>query len=347
MKYLTASALVLGVVVGACGLDRAGLSGSGGEGGEAVTSAQSAGGGGPGGAGPGGGGPGGEGGASTTTSSSTGTGGSAGAPPCPVFPPDNWWNTDISSLPVDARSDDYITTIGPDTPLHADFGQNTGIPHVSVDGSIPTSSVTFMYADESDPGPYPIPMNPPISNGGHILMIHEEECKLYELFGAELDGQWSAVSGAIWDLTTNDTRPAGWTSADSAGLPIYPGLVRHEEAVGASEIRHALRFTTSPTQRAYAFPASHFASSDTDPNLPPMGLRLRLKGSVDITGYPPEVRVILTALKKYGMFLASNGSDLYLSGAPDANWNQVNLQAMEQITADDFEAVETGPLTTN
>jgi hypothetical protein len=331
------------VVVGACSLDRAGLGGSGEESGGASESGSSTGG-----QGPGGQGPGGQGGASTTGGSTTSaSSGSGGGTPCTIFPADNAWNTDISGAAVDALSDEYIATIGVNVPLHAAFGQSSGIPHVSVDSSVPKSSVEFYYDNESDNVPYPIPMNPPTDGAGRILMIHQEECVLYELLGAELTTQWDATAGAIWDLKTNATRPPGWTSADGAGLPIYPGLVRFEEAMVAGEIRHALRYTTSPTQRAYAFPANHYASDDTDPNLPPMGLRLRLKASVNIDGYPPEVRVILTALKKYGMFLASNGPDLHLSGAPNSGWNEASLLMMEQLHAGDFEAVATGTLTTS
>ena len=284
---------------------------------------------------------------STTTTSSSATTGSGGESPCTIFPEDNWWNTDISTAPVDPLSDQYLASIGLDAPLHPDFGTDRGIPHVTVDGSVSKSAVTFLYASESDPGPYPIPMSPPTDEDGRILMVHQDECVLYELLGAAFTPPWEAQSGAIWDLKTNATRPPGWTSADSAGLPIYPGLARHDEAVVLGEIRHALRFTTQPTQRAYAFPANHFASADTNPNLPPMGLRLRLRPEVDITGFPPEVQVILTALKKYGMFLAGNGGDLYVSGAPDPGWNDTNLQTMEQLSGSDFEAIETGPLTTN
>ena len=353
MRHLFASVLVSVVVVEACSLDRAGLSGSEGQ----TTSTQSAGGGGPagpggagpggagpGGAGPGGAGPGGAGGASTTT----GTGGGGGVPaPCTVFLPDSQWNTDISTAPVDALSTDYINTIGGGDFLSVGFGPNNGIPYVMVDSSVPKISVTFEYPGESDVGPYPIPMSPPMNEDGYVLMVHEDECVLYELLGWQVSPPPDAVAGAIWDLKINATRPAGWTSADSAGLPIYPGLVRYEEAVVAGEIKHALRFSTAQSQRAYVAPANHFVGNDMNPAQPPMGLRLRLKPNVTIGGAAPEVQVIIAALKKYGMFLATNGGNMVLSGAPHPSWNQASLGALEQLQTDDFEAIETGPLTTN
>ena len=292
---------------------------------------------------------GGAGGAPTTTVSvtSTGTGGGGGMPTtCPVFLPTSPWNTDISNAPVDARSDDYITFIGTGTPLHPDFGPSNGIPYVNVDSTVPKIPVSFQYSNESDVGPYPIPANPPVVEDGYILMVHEEECVLYELIGWQISPPDDAAAGAIWDLKINATRPAGWISADSAGLPIYPGLVRYEEAIVAGEIKHALRFSTSPTQHAYVAPANHSVGGNVDPNAPPMGLRLRLRPGVTIAGATPEVQAIVTALKKYGMFLASNGGDLYLSGAPHPSWNQANIQALSQLQGGDFEAIETGPLTT-
>ncbi|APR87643.1 hypothetical protein A7982_12992 [Minicystis rosea] len=286
------------------------------------------------------------------TSSSTGTTGTGGVPStaCSVFPTDNWWNTDISKADVDPLSDAYIKSMGESVALHPDFGTEYGIPYQYVDSSVTKSPVTFDYDDESDPGPYPIPNDPLIEDGGdrHILMIHSQECVLYELFAAdhEADG-WYAGSGAIWDLKKNSTRPAGWTSADAAGLPIFPGLARYEEA-SKGAINHALRFTASNTQAAYVAPASHHASDDTNPNLPPMGLRLRLKASVDISGASPQAKVVLAALKKYGMILADNGSNLYVSGAPDLQWDDDDLHWMQShIHGSDFEAVKTGPLVTD
>lgn len=268
---------------------------------------------------------------------------------CPVFPADNWWNTDISSAPVDAKSATYVATIGASTSLHPDFGTQYGIPSVKVSSSVAKSPVTFYYPAESDAGPYPIPANPPIENGtdAHLLMFHTSECKLYELYDtSQVNGQWKAGSGAIWDLTTNSTRPKGWTSADAAGLPIYPGLVRQEE-VASGVINHALRFTAPKTQHGYVFPASHYASSSYDPARPPMGVRFRLKASFNISGYSASMKVILTALKKYGMFLADNGGAWYLTGTPSPSWNDGAINTLKQVHGSDFEAVSTGPITTN
>jgi len=267
--------------------------------------------------------------------------------PLPLFPPDNWWNTDISNAPVDALSSTYVASIGTNSPVHPDFGSSFGIPFVDVDASISKSTVTFDYADESDPGPYPIPPNPPIENGGdaHILMVHTGECVLYELYASSYsNGMWYAGSGAIWDLKTNSTRPPGWTSADAAGLPIYPGLARYEEAVQDGVINHALRFTAPSTQNAYVFPASHHAGSSNS-SLPPMGVRMRLKANVDISGFPASAKAVATALKKYGMFLADNGSSWYISGAPNPSWNDNEIDALKTLHGSDFEAIETGPLT--
>lgn len=266
-----------------------------------------------------------------------------------MFPPDNWWNKDISGAAVDPKSATYVATIGAGTSLHPDFGTPYGIPWVKVDASVSKSTVLFDYASESDPGPYPIPVNPPIENGSdaHILMLHTGECKLYELFDASKSGaQWHAGSGAIWDLTKNSTRPKGWTSADAAGLPIYPGLVRYEE-VAAGVIKHALRFTVPKTQHGYVAPASHYASTSYDAARPPMGVRFRLKAGFNISGYPPSMQVILTALKKYGMFLADNGSAWYLTGAPHPSWNDSDIDKLKQVHGSDFEAITMGPITTN
>jgi hypothetical protein len=260
----------------------------------------------------------------------TGSPGRADVAGCPMFPADNIWNARVDSLPVHPRSDDYISSIGRDTGLHPDFGSGTwdggpiGIPYTTVPGTQPRVNVTFGYADESDPGPYPIPPDPPIEGGPsstgdrHVLIVDRDECKLYELYAAypQPDGSWHAGSGAVFDLHSNALRPTTWTSADAAGFPILSGLARYDE-VASGEIRHALRFTARRTQRAYVWPARHFASSITDPSVPPMGQRFRLKASFDLTPFPPEVRVILQALKTYGMKLADNGSDWFISGAPD------------------------------
>jgi hypothetical protein len=213
--------------------------------------------------------------------------------------------------------------------------------------------VTFLYADESDPGPYPIPPDAPVEGGAasqgdrHILVIDRDHWKSYELFSAYPSGPgYSAGSGAVFDLGSNAVRPAGWTSADAAGLPIFPGLARYDEAVEQGSIRHALRFTASRTRRAYVFPARHFASSGTDPSLPPMGMRVRLKAGFDASGFPPSARAILQALKTYGMFLADNGGNWYISGAPDSRWDDAELNTLKRLTGNDFEVVRMGPVTT-
>jgi hypothetical protein len=284
---------------------------------------------------------------------------SAQAPPslggCPMFPINNVWNTPIDTLPVDANSAAYISTIGPNTGLHPDFGTvwkgaPNGIPYVIVPANQPLVPVSFLWADESDPGPYPIPPDPPIEGGPdgegdrHILILHQGECKLYELFYAfpkdDGSGGWHASSGAIFDLNSNALRPDTWTSADAAGLPMLPGLVRYEEAVVAGEIRHALRFTCSPTRDDHIWPARHDASSSTNPAHPPMGQRFRLKADFDIAPYPAEVQVILRALKKYGMILADNGSDWYISGVPNPLWEDDALSQISGVRGSDFEAVD-------
>lgn len=277
-----------------------------------------------------------------------------------VFPPNNPWNQDISQEPVDPSSDALIAACGATRSLHPDFGTKYddvpwGIPYVVVRGDQPRVPVTFYYDDESDPGPYPIPPNAPVEGGPHatgdrhVLVLDVDNWTLYELFDARpVNGgeRWTAGSGAIFDLSSNALRPDGWTSADAAGLPIFPGLVRYDEAVITGEITHALRFTCPVTRRAYVHPARHYASSRTDPNLPPMGMRVRLKAHVDLSAFPPEVRVILAALKKYGMFLADNGGGFFVSGAPDPRWNDANIDTMKRIKGSDFEVVRLGPLIT-
>ena len=278
-----------------------------------------------------------------------------------VFPDDNPWNQDISGLPVDPNSRVLIASIGLETGLHPDFGAffwnnaPVGIPYVVVPGNQEKVPVTFHYADESDPGPYPVPPNPPIEGGTnsdgdrHILMIDKDNWKLYELYAAypeEGGKKWRAGSGAIFDLKSNSLRPAGWTSADAAGLPIFPGLARYDEVMIQKEIRHALRFTCKRTRRAYIYPARHYASSLTDPGLPPMGMRVRLKADYDISGFPESVRVILTALKKYGMILADNGSNWFVTGAPDTRWNDKELSTLKRVKGSAFEVVEMGQITT-
>jgi hypothetical protein len=277
-----------------------------------------------------------------------------------VFPADNPWNKDISGEPTDPASDVLISTCGSNASFHPDFGTTwlggpIGIPYVTVHGNQERVPVTFYYNDESDPGPYPIPADAPIEGGAsssgdrHVLVVDVDNWKLYELFDAHptnSGASWTAGSGAVFDLSSNALRPAGWTSADAAGLPIFPGLVRYDEVVEQKEIRHALRFTCPTTRRAYVSPARHFASSRTDPAQPPMGMRVRLKSSVDISGFPPNVQVILRALKTYGMFLADNGSSFYLSGTHDMRWNDDELGAMKALHGRDFEVVKMGTLIT-
>jgi hypothetical protein len=271
---------------------------------------------------------------------------------CSLFPADNIWNTPIDDAPVDPLSDQYIQAIGADESLHPDFGSGLwegapiGIPYIEVSAETTRHLVNFYYPEESDPGPYPIPPNPLIEGGAesdgdrHILMLEADECRLYELYDARLsDGSWGAGSGAVFDLRSNDLRPAGWTSADAAGLPILPGLVRFDEVV-SGEIRHALRFTAPRTQRAFIWPARHFASDDADPALPPMGLRFRLRADFDLGPFPPQVRVILRALQVYGMMVADNGSPWFLSGTPDERWDNDVLHALGQVHGRDFEAVD-------
>jgi len=270
-----------------------------------------------------------------------------------VFPPDNPWNQDISNAPVDPNSAQIIAAIGTGDPLHPDFGTvyrgaPNGIPYVVVAGSQPMVRINLTsYASESDPGPYPVPRNAPIEGGPnangdrHVLVVDRDNWKLYEMFGAfpTSDGSWRAASGAVFDLKSNAMRPDGWTSTDAAGLPIFPGLVRYDEVFEQREIKHALRFTVKKSRRAYVFPARHYASSDTDTNLPPMGMRVRLKANFDMTQFSPANRVILRALKKYGMFVADNGPSWFLSGAPDLRWSDDDLSILKIVKGHDFEVV--------
>jgi len=277
---------------------------------------------------------------------------------CAVFPADNIWNTPVDTLPVDTNSAAYVATIGASVHVHADFGSGLwdggpiGIPYVVIPGTQPRVPVTFDYDDESDPGPYPIPPDAPIEGGAesdgdrHVLVVDRDDCVLYELYYAfpvHGGSTWTAGSGAIFDLASHALRPETWTSADAAGLPILPGLVRYEE-VAAGEIRHALRFTAPQTRRAYVWPARHYASNLTGPQYPPMGQRFRLKADFDISGFSPNVQVILRALKKYGMMLADNGSSWYISGAPDERWDNDELRELRQLTGANFEAVDVSSL---
>jgi hypothetical protein len=264
-----------------------------------------------------------------------------GAPNCPIFPASNPWNKRVDKRPVASNSDQLIRQIGASTGLHPDFGTPYGIPYVVVGKGTARSRVTFDYADESDRVRYPIPPNPPIEDGGdrHILMVDRDACKLYELYAAERSGSgWHAGSGAVWNLRSDKLRPKGWTSADAAGLPILPGLARADEVQNGA-IRHALRFTVSETRRKYIYPARHYAADSNDPSLPPMGLRVRLKANFDLSGYPRQARIVLVALKRYGMILADNGSDWFITGAPSPQWNDEALNAIKQVQGSDLEVV--------
>jgi hypothetical protein len=276
----------------------------------------------------------------------------AQAPPrlagCPVFPASNPWNQRVDKLPVAADSAAIVASIGRDAPLHADFGSGLwqgapiGIPYDVVTRTTPRSRVVFDYADESDRGPYPIPAGVHVEGGGdrHALLVDRSSCRLYELYALRREGGgWHAGSGAIWSLRSNRLRPTGWTSADAAGLPILPGLARYDE-IARGAIRHALRFTAPRTRRAYVWPARHFASDSTDPRLPPMGLRLRLKASFDVRSFPRQARIVLVALKRYGMLLADNGSSWYVSGAPDRRWSNEELHTLARVHGSDFEVVK-------
>jgi hypothetical protein len=272
---------------------------------------------------------------------------------CNIFPADNPWNEDISNLPVNVNSNAYIAAIGSSKGLHPDFGENEqyGIPYNIADNATKKVSVSFDYADESDAGPYPIPANPYIEAGSdqHLIVLQKDECKLYELYDVSFNNEsrganWVAGSGAIWDLKSDAVRPAGWTSADAAGLPILPGLVRYDEVV-AGAINHAIRFTAPKTQNGYIFPARHEASSSADPSLPPMGLRVRLKANYDISNLPTQAKIIATAMKKYGMILADNGSSWFFQGAYSPGWNDDDLNTLKNIPGSAFEAVQTGEIT--
>ena len=272
------------------------------------------------------------------------------SPGCPsVFPVTNVWNKRVDGLPVRSDSAALIAFMGAAVGLHPDFGTYAGygIPVNQVRAFNPASTVDFEWPDESDAGPYPIPASPKIEGNGaggdrHLLMVDRLGCRLWELFAASHDaGGWTAGSGAIWSLNSNVLRPDGWTSADAAGLPIYPGLARYDE-VAAGVIPHALRFTVPTTRTGtHLYPARHDAGSSTNASAPPMGLRLRLKAGVDISGYGPQSRVILTALKRYGMILADNGSGYYISGAPDTGWNDDELHGLGGIKGSMFEVVNT------
>ena len=271
---------------------------------------------------------------------------------CPVFPASNPINQDISHAPVDPNSAKYIESIGASIHLHADFGTppSYGIPYVVVGSHQAKVPIHFTeYGEESNPGPYPVPANAPVEGAGeegdrHVLVLQEGTCKLYELYSAQRKGAgWDAGSGAVFNLRGNALRPEGWTSADAAGLPIFPLLVRYPE-VKAGQIDHALRVTVPATQRGYIHPATHFASRSSDPSLPPMGLRLRLKASFGLSGYHGQALVVLRALKRYGLIVADNGSSWYITGAPNPRWNNEDLDQLKSVPGSAFEAVSTGAI---
>ncbi len=284
------------------------------------------------------------------------------APPtigtCDVFQGDNIWNLAVDELAVSSNSATYVNTIGSGATLRPDFGTvydgaPNGIPYMSVAGTQTKYPAVFGYADQSDHGPYAIPLNAPIEGGSlstgdrHVIAIDTTNCILYEMWSAyPRAAGWEAGSGAIFNLKTNKLRPAGWTSADAAGLPIFPGLVKYDEVL-AGVIRHALRFTVPHTQQAYVWPARHYASSLIDPKYPPMGTRFRLRANFNISGFSATNQIILKALKKYGMMIADNGSAWFLSGAPDPRWNDDDLHNLGKLTGADFEVVDVSPMMVN
>ena len=273
---------------------------------------------------------------------------------CRVFPASSAWHENISKLPVSPRSSAYIASIGANATLHPDFGSNLtyGIPYAVVPATQPRVAIHFTaYGDQSDRGPYPIPPGAPIEGGSgssgdrHVLVLQAQRCRLYELYSASPnpDGSWNAGSGAVFDLRSNRLRPDGWTSADAAGLSIFAGLIRYDE-IQRGYIDHAIRFTAPQTQRGFIHPATHFASSSSNPGLPPMGLRVRLKASFDISRFPRVARIILRAMKTYGLILADNGSPWFFQGATDPRWNDSALDSLKAVPASAFEAVQTGPI---
>jgi hypothetical protein len=275
------------------------------------------------------------------------------APGCPVFPASSVWNKRVNKLPLHPRSAAIVKSIGARLNVHADFGSGEwdggpiGIPITVVDDTQSASWVDFHYDEESDPGPYPIPGDVAIEGGPsadgdrHAIIVDKDSCTLYELF--DLWPSWEAGSGAVWNLRSNALRPRGWTSADAAGLPILPGLARYDE-VASGAIRHALRFTVRRSRRAFVYPARHFASSYRSRNLPPMGLRLKLRSNFPVAGFPYQARVVLRALKRYGMIVADNGSSWYISGAPDERWSNDQLHTLHRVKGSDFRVVNTSKL---
>ena len=276
------------------------------------------------------------------------------------FPADNAWNQDISTAPIDPNSSKIINFIGSTATLHPDFGaglyagQTIGIPYIVVNGQAPIGIHYTAYGSESDPGPMPVPKNAPIegypkpgSGDRHVLVLDRDNCFLYELYSSYLqkNGSWNAASGAVWDMLSDEQRPYTWTSSDAAGLPVFAGLARYDE-VASGEIKHALRFTLPLSRTAFTPPASHWAGNSTNANAAPMGMRVRLKASFDISSYPPQAQVVLAALKKYGMIMADNGSALYISGDPDKRWNNDDLGALKKVPASAFEVLLISPLYT-
>jgi hypothetical protein len=281
-----------------------------------------------------------------------------GAAKCQVFPRNNPWNRRVDKLPLVRNSDAIVRSIGGGGSVHADFGSGLydgapiGIPSTTVSKRQKKVHVSFDYADESDKGPYPIPANAPIEGGRssdgdrHVIVVDRDACKLYELYAAyPQNGGESrkAGSGAIWSLRSNKVRQVTWTSADAAGLPILPGLARYED-MKKGGIDHALRFTASRTRKAFIYPARHYASSLTDPDLPAMGQRLRLKATFNVNGFPTQARAVLTALKRYGMILADNGSSWFITGAPNRGWSNDDLHTLGRVKGSDFEVVDTSKL---
>jgi hypothetical protein len=275
-------------------------------------------------------------------------------PACQILPAEDPLNQEIADAPVNPNSANYVASIGLSAHLHPDFGTNPsyGIPYSVVASGQPKVPIKFTkYRSESDSGPYPVPPDAPIEGGGknghgdkHVLVVQEGSCMLYELYKAHRKGAgWTAASGAVFNLRSDALRPAGWTSADAAGLPIFPLLARYPE-VAAGQIDHALRVTVPATQNGYIHPATHFASDSSNPNLPPMGLRLRLKASYSLAGFNGESLVILEALKRYGLIVADNGSPWFITGAPDPRWNDENLEQIKRVSGSDLEAVESGPI---
>jgi hypothetical protein len=277
------------------------------------------------------------------------------------FPADNAWNQNIASAPVDPNSAAIINFIGANDPLHPDFGSgeyngsSIGIPYIVVDSQQTPVAINFTaYGDESDPGPMPVPANAPIegypnpgSGDRHVLVVDNSTCWLYELYSSypQTDGSWNVASAAVWDLLADEQRPLTWTSADAAGLSIFAGLARYDE-VASGEIKHALRFTLQNSRAAFVPPASHWAATSTNANAAPMGMRLRLQASFDVSKFSAANQVILKALQQYGMIMADNGSNMYISGAPDERWNNDDLHSLDQVTASDFEVVQMSPIYT-